>query len=66
MFSAADQIYLSSSSQTITGWIIAGDACPDTSNPSKVQGVTIHFDKTAEAPILSAVRTTLWLEYVGS
>jgi hypothetical protein len=65
MFSAMEQIYLSTSSASLTGYLVAADQCPNTANPSKVQGVTIHFDHKAESPVPSLVRTTLWLEYEG-
>jgi hypothetical protein len=66
LFAAGDQVYLSTSSATLTGSVVAANQCPNTSNPSTVQGVTLHYDQNAEAPIQSVVRTTLWLEYVGS
>lgn len=65
VFSAADQVYMQTSSASLTGFVVASDACPDTSNPSSIQGVTINFDNTLEVPLASAVRTTQWLEYVG-
>lgn len=66
LFGAADQVYMHTSSADVTGYIIAGDQCPDSSKPSEIQGITLHFDSSAESPIKSLIRTTLWLEYVGS
>lgn len=66
LFGAADQVYLDTSSTTITGSIIAGDQCPaDSLGRSSVQGVTLKFDQTTEIPISDVVRTVEWLEYVG-
>jgi hypothetical protein len=65
LFGAADQVYFSTSSATLTGTIIAGDQCPDPSNPNSVQGVTITYDELTEIPLEDVIRTTLWLEYVG-
>jgi len=65
LFGAAEQIYLKTSSAALTGYLIASDECPDPANPSEVQGVTLKYDRTAESPIKSVVRTTLWLEYAG-
>lgn len=68
IIAAADQIYATTSSQTITGAIVAGDACtgaPGSPNTDTVQGVTVLYDQTAEAPLESIIRTTQWLEYVG-
>lgn len=65
MFAAGNQIYMSTSSANLTGYIVAGDECPNPNNPSTIQGVTIKFDQTGEAPVQSIIRTTLWLEYVG-
>ncbi|MDX6199346.1 MAG: hypothetical protein QOJ79_2497 [Actinomycetota bacterium] len=66
LFAAGDQVYMSSSSATtVSGAVIAGDACQDASNPSKLQGLTIDFDSTFETPVKSVIRTTQWIEYVG-
>jgi hypothetical protein len=65
VFAAADQIYFNTSSASITGFVVAGDQCPNGGTPSRIQGVTINFDNTLEVPIQSAVRTTQWIEYTG-
>jgi hypothetical protein len=66
LFAAADQVYMSASSATtVTGAVIASDICPDSSNPNHLQGITLNFDTTFEAPVKSTVRTTQWLEYTG-
>lgn len=63
LFGAGNQVYMQTSSATLTGYVIAGDQCPNPSNPSNVQGVTLIFDLTAESPVQDVIRTTLWLEY---
>lgn len=65
LFAAGNQVYMSTSSSTLTGAVVAGDQCSDNGNPSSVQGVTIHYDMNTEAPVQSQIRTVLWLEYVG-
>lgn len=65
MFVAGDQVYLNTSSGSLTGAVVAADQCPDPADPNSIQGFTIEFDGTLEAPLTSVIRTTLWLEYVG-
>jgi hypothetical protein len=66
LFAAADQVYMNTSSATLTGYVVASDQCPNPSNPSTIQGIILRYDRTGESPVTSLVRTTLWLEYVGS
>jgi len=66
LFVAGDQVHFHTSSATLTGAIVAGDACTGSpADSNEIQGVEVHFDDTGEAPIASIVSTTLWLEYVG-
>jgi hypothetical protein len=68
LFSAEDQVYMQTSSATLTGYIIATDQCAPPSGsglgqgPSNVQGITLDYDQTAEVPVTGIIRTTLWLE----
>ena len=45
--------------------LIAADQCNHDGDSNDIQGVTILFDGTVEAPMASLIRTALWLEYVG-
>lgn len=66
LFAAADQIYFSTSSATLTGAVVAADQCAaPAGSPSTVQGITLKYDSTFEAPIASIIRATQWIEYVG-
>jgi hypothetical protein len=66
LFAAADQVYMqSSSATTVTGAVIAGDACSNGGSASTLQGLTLDFDGTFETPVKSVIRTTQWIEYVG-
>jgi hypothetical protein len=67
LFAAADQVYMQTSSASLKGSIIAGDACPPqgSAGPSTIQGVTLTYDQTAEIPLTGIIRTTLWLEYTN-
>ncbi len=62
LFVAADKVDLQTSSSTITGAIVAKNECA-AAGVNNVQGVTIKYDKTIEAPVNDIIRTTLWLEY---
>ena len=62
LFLAADKIDIATSSSTITGAIVAKNECA-AAGTNNVQGVTIKYDKTIEAPVNDIIRTTLWLEY---
>lgn len=65
LFVAGDQISFNTSSGSLRGAVIAGDACPNASHPNTMQGFSIEFDGGLEAPVSSIIRTTLWLEYIG-
>jgi hypothetical protein len=65
LFVAGDQLNLQTSSSTIVGALIAADQCNHDGDSNDIQGVTILFDGTVEAPMASLIRTALWLEYVG-
>lgn len=67
LFAAADQVYLTSSSAaTIRGAVVAKDSCVNSSSPSSMQGIRLEFDSTFESPVQSVIRTTQWIEYVGT
>jgi hypothetical protein len=65
MFIAGDQVYLNTSSGSLRGAVIAADQCPNSNSPNSVQGFSIYYDGSVEAPLSSIIRSTLWLEYVG-
>lgn len=62
LFVAGDKIDLKTSSSTIQGAIIAGNKCA-AAGTNTVQGITVTYDDTVEAPVNDVIRTTLWLEY---
>lgn len=62
LFLAADRIDLQTSSSTVIGAIVAKNECA-AAGGNTVQGVTIKYDRTIEAPVNDIIRTTLWLEY---
>lgn len=63
---AGDQLHMSTSSATVTGSLVAADQCVGApADQTKVQGITLHYDKTAQAPVRTVINTTLWLEYAG-
>lgn len=64
LFLAVDKIDLQTSSSTMTGAIVSQNKCA-AAGVNTVQGVTIRFDDTIEAPVNDIIRTTLWLEYGG-
>jgi hypothetical protein len=61
---AADKVDIKTSSSTIVGSIVAANTCA-AAGPNEVQGVTIRYDQTIEAPVNDIIRTTLWLEDGG-
>jgi hypothetical protein len=65
LFVAGDQVNLQTSSSTLVGAIVAADQCNHDGDGNDIQGMTILFDGTVEAPLASLIRTALWLEYVG-
>ena len=62
LFVAGDKIDLKTSSSTIQGAIVAGNRCA-AAGTNAVQGITVTYDDTVEAPVNDVIRTTLWLEY---
>ena len=61
---AGDKVDLQTSSGSVKGSIIANNTCA-AAGANNVQGMTITYDKSVEAPVYSVVNTTLWLEYTG-
>ncbi len=61
---AGDKIDLNTSSGTVTGSVIANNTCA-AAGANEIQGMTVTYDQSVEAPVYSVVNTTLWLEYVG-
>jgi hypothetical protein len=61
---AGDKIDLQTSSASVTGSLIANNTCA-AAGDNEIQGMTITYDQSVEAPVYSVVNTTLWLEYVG-
>jgi hypothetical protein len=61
---AGDKVDFQTSSGSVKGSVIANNACA-AAGTNTVQGMTITYDKSVEAPVYSVVNTTLWLEYTG-
>jgi hypothetical protein len=61
---AGDAINLQTSSATVKGSVIANNNCA-AAGANHVQGMTVTYDESVEAPVYSIVNTTLWLEYTG-
>jgi hypothetical protein len=61
---AGDKVDLQTSSATVKGSVIANNSCT-AAGTNNVQGMTITYDQSVEAPVYSVVNTTLWLEYTG-
>ena len=61
---AGDKVDLQTSSATVKGSVIANNTC-EAAGANNVQGMTITYDESVEAPVYSVVNTTLWLEYTG-
>jgi hypothetical protein len=61
---AGDKIDLQTSSATVKGSLIANNTCA-AAGSNEIQGMTITYDESVEAPVYSVVNTTLWLEYTG-
>ncbi len=62
VFAAGDQIRVETSSNGITGTIIANDACTAGGDINEVKNAVIKYDKNVEVPLLDIIRTTQWLE----
>jgi hypothetical protein len=61
---AGDKVDLQTSSATVKGSVIANNTC-EAAGDNEIQGMTITYDESVEAPVYSIVNTTLWLEYTG-
>ena len=66
LFTAVDQIDLTTSSSFLWGAVIAGDKCDvpgsPASMPTVLQGIRLTYAGDLESPIGDVIRTTLWLE----
>ena len=61
---AGDKVDLQTSSATVKGSVIANNTCA-AAGANEIQGMTVTYDESVEAPVYSVVNTTLWLEYIG-
>jgi hypothetical protein len=61
---AGDAVNLQTSSATVKGSVIANNTCA-AAGSNHIQGMTVTYDESVEAPVYSVVNTTLWLEYTG-
>lgn len=62
LFLAGDKVDLSTSSMTLNGAVVASNSC-SAQGSNTMQGVTVNYDDTVEAPVADVIRTSLWLEY---
>jgi Tfp pilus assembly protein PilX len=62
VFAAGDQVHIETSSNGITGTVIANDTCTASGNVNEVKNAVIKYDKNVEIPLVDIVRTTQWLE----
>lgn len=62
---AGDNVNLHTSSNTLTGAVVSNNLCT-AAGSNTLQGVVVNYDQTIEGPVSDIIRTTLWLEYVGS
>jgi hypothetical protein len=64
LFGAGSQIELETSSNGITGTVIANDRCDDNDlvELNEVKNAVVNYDKNVEVPLLDIIRTTQWLE----
>lgn len=62
VFAAGDQIQIETSSNGITGTIIANDTCTAGGDINEVKNAVIKYDKNVEVPLVDIIRTTQWLE----
>jgi len=64
VFGAGDQIQVETSSNGITGTVIANDTCPSSTTGviNEAKNAVIKYDKNVEVPLLDIIRTTQWLE----
>lgn len=62
VFGAGDQIQVETSSNGITGTVIANDTCTAGGDINEVKNAVIKYDRNVEVPLLDIIRTTQWLE----
>lgn len=62
VFGAGDQIQVETSSNGITGTVIANDKCTAGTDTNEVKNAVIKYDRNVEVPLLDIIRTTQWLE----
>jgi len=62
VFGAGDQIEVETSSNGITGTVIANDNCTAGGDVNEVKNAVINYDRNVEVPLLDIIRTTQWLE----
>ena len=62
LFGARNQIRLETSSNGITGTVIANDKCTAGGDINEVKNAVVKYDRDVEVPLLDMIRTTQWLE----
>jgi len=62
LFGARNQIKLETSSNGITGTVIANDKCTAGGDFNEVKNAVVKYDRNVEVPLLDMIRTTQWLE----
>jgi hypothetical protein len=62
LFGARNQITLETSSNGITGTVIANDICTAGGDLNEVKNAVVNYDRNVEVPLLDMIRTTQWLE----
>lgn len=62
VFGAGDQVKVETSSNGITGTVIANDRCTAGGDVNEVKNAVINYDRNVEVPLLDIIRTTQWLE----
>jgi len=53
---------LETSSNGITGTVIANDKCTAGGDKNEVKNAVVNYDRNVEVPLLDMIRTTQWLE----
>jgi hypothetical protein len=62
LFGAGNQIKIETSSNGITGTVVANDTCTAGGDINEVKNAVVNYDKNVEVPLLDIIRTTQWLE----
>jgi hypothetical protein len=62
LFGAGNQVKLETSSNGITGTVIANDKCTAGGDRNEVKNAVVNYDRNVEVPLLDMIRTTQWLE----